>query len=189
MELASVHRRGHHRGASLDLRSTLGLGSGLHVKTISSGLSAPTSDQSSSADQLNQQYAPTAANRELQNGCSATSFQVRLPGGAERITKGGTCDSCGSSSVTSSYSSDSSSCSTAKCTGGCGAECGPRGPPTPSLISSISQQHQHVRNLSLDSALQQQQRQLQQLQQHQQHLPLSHVAHLSGGHPPLLQVS
>lgn len=177
MELASVHRRGHHRGASLDLRSMFGLGSGLHVQHFNSEVSVPTPDQTSSVKKPTQQYP--VASHDTHDVYPVACYPLRIPGGAARITKSGTCDSCGSSCMTSS-------CSCGTTSNGCGgAHCGQREAvalSTPAPISNARQQHQHVRNLSLDSALQQQ-RQLQ----HQHHLPL-HAAHLNE-HPLLVQVS
>ncbi|XP_022656125.1 phosphatidylinositol 4-kinase beta-like isoform X2 [Varroa destructor] len=175
MELASVHRRGHHRGASLDLRSMFGLGSGLHVQHFNSEVSVPTPDQTSSVKKPTQQYP--VASHDTHDVYPVACYPLRIPGGAARITKSGTCDSCGSSCMTSS-------CSCGTTSNGCGgAHCGQREAvalSTPAPISNARQQHQHVRNLSLDSALQQQ-RQLQ----HQHHLPL-HAAHLNE-HPLLVQ--
>ncbi|OQR74466.1 phosphatidylinositol 4-kinase beta-like [Tropilaelaps mercedesae] len=185
MELASVHRRGHHRVASLDVRSTQTLGSTLKVKNFSPATNVTEADQNSSVGHHQQTCPITNHESHQARTANITCLETRVHGlgGPAKVPKAGVCDIC-KTSITSSYNSESLSCSTAG-TSSC-VQCGHLGTTvllTPVPIRSASQQHQHMRNLSLDSALQQQ-RQLQQLQYQQ--LPL-HATQLNVGHPLLLQ--
>lgn len=161
MELASVHQKGHHRGASLDLRSSLAFNSTLHVRNFSAGSNAIDREVASE---------PT---RQHSTG-TPPFLEIRIPGlgGPARVSKT-EIDHCGTSSIKPSESSSWN--------GHCSVQSAVSNVPVDVLPSNANQQH--MRNLSLDSALQQQ-RQLQQLQQ--QHLPLF-ATQLNVGH--LLQVS
>lgn len=163
MELASVHQKGHHRGTSLDLRTSLGFTSTLHVRNFSAG---------SNETHEKPRIQPTIVTNPTNNG-GVSFLETRIPGlgGPARVCK---------VAADEDFSAEKSPSQSTSRTTGPGHS---KVPSTDSILltTNPNQQQQHVRNLSLDSALQHQ-RQLQS----QQHLP-PFAVQLNGGH--LLQVS